>query len=331
VPRWLRLLLVGTGLLVVLAMAVGVGGLWWATGYLTAPGPLSAPASVELPRGTGVGAIAARLKEAGAIEHPRAFALIARLTGRDRALKAGEYALEPGMSPDTILSLLESGKVVLHPIAVPEGMTVHEVMALVGAADMLTGDLPPNPPEGTLLPDTWLVSRGDTRAELVERMRAAMSDELAKVWAARSPDLPLQAPEELLTIASIIEKETAVPAEYPLVAAVFVNRLRKGMPLQTDPTVIYALTQGKGPLDRELLRADLQVDDPYNTYRIPGLPPGPIANPGRAALAAAATPAEVDFLYFVADGSGGHAFATTLAEHNRNVAKWRKIQREDAG
>jgi UPF0755 protein len=241
-------------------------------------------------------------------------------------LKAGEYALEPGMSPAAIMALLKSGKVVLHPVAVPEGLTVHEVLDLLAAADILSGDLPPPPAEGSLLPDTWLVPRGEARTAMVERMRSAMAAELAKVWAARQPDLPLRTPEEVLVLASIIEKETAVPAEYPLVAGVFANRLRRGMPLQTDPTVIYALAKGKGPLGRELTRADLQLDHPYNTYRIPGLPPGPIANPGRAALAAAVAPAAVDYLYFVADGSGGHAFATTLAEHNRNVAKWRKLR-----
>ncbi|MGD9509212.1 MAG: endolytic transglycosylase MltG [Geminicoccaceae bacterium] len=328
-PRWLRLLAVGAGVLVVLATVAAAGAFWWASDYLTAPGPLATPRTVELPLGTGVGGIAARLAAAGAIEHPRAFALLARLTRRDRALRAGEYKLEPGMSPDAILTLLESGKIVLHPIAVPEGLTVNEVLALVGAADVLTGELPPAPPEGTLLPDTWLVPRGETRTDVVERMHAAMSEELTRVWATRQPDLPVQTPEQVLTLASIIEKETAVPAEYPLVAAVFVNRLRKGMPLQTDPTVIYALADGKGPLGRELTRADLQVDHPYTTYRNPGLPPGPIANPGRAALAAAVAPADVDYLYFVADGSGGHAFATTLAEHNRNVAKWRKLRRDN--
>jgi UPF0755 protein len=328
-PRTLRLLINGAAILIVVA-TLGAGGLlWWSTGYLRASGPLAQPVTIDLPRGTGVGGIAVRLAEAGAITHPRAFALLARLTGRDRALKAGEYVLEPGMSPDAILTLLESGKVVLHPVAVPEGLTVHEVMAIVAAADVLTGDLPPPPPEGTLLPDTWLVPRSETRTAVIERMRAAMAEELARVWAARAPDLPLRTPEEVLTLASIIEKETALPAEYPLVAAVFVNRLRKGMPLQTDPTVIYALAVGKGPLGRELTRADLQVNHPYNTYRNPGLPPGPIANPGRAALAAAVAPAGVDYLYFVADGTGGHAFAATLAEHNRNVAKWRKLRRDN--
>ena len=327
-PRLLRLLLIGAGLLIVLSTAGAGGAWWWAQSYLGFPGPLAQPAVVELPRGTGVGGIAARLAEAGAIEHPRAFALLARLAGRDRRLQAGEYALEPGMSPDAILALLESGRVVQHAVAVPEGLTVHEVFALLAAAEVLSGDLPPEPPEGTLLPDTWLVRRGEPRAELVARMRAAMTAELDRVWAARQPDLPLASPQEALILASIVEKETGRPDEHALVAAVFVNRLRLGMPLQTDPTVIYAVADGKGPLGRELTRADLQVDHPYNTYRIPGLPPGPIANPGRAALAAAVAPAETDYLYFVADGSGGHAFARTLAEHNRNVARWRALRRD---
>jgi UPF0755 protein len=326
VSRPLRLVLLTAAVLLALLAAGASGGWWWAQGYLRAPGPLAQPVTVDLPRGTGVSAIAARLAEAGAIDHPRAFALLARLTGRDRSLKAGEYALEPGISPDAVMALLASGKVVLHPVAVPEGLTVHEVYALLAAADILFGDLPPPPPEGTLLPDTWLVPRGESRTAVVARMRDAMTAELGKVWAVRAPDLLLGSPEEVLTLASIIEKETAVPAEYHLVAAVFVNRLHRGMPLQTDPTVIYALAEGRGPLGRELTLADLQVDHPYNTYLIPALPPGPIANPGRAALAAAVAPAEVDYLYFVADGTGGHAFATTLAEHNRNVAKWRKLR-----
>ncbi len=324
--RPLRLVLSGAAVLLALAAAGAAGAWWWAQAYLEAPGPLAQPVTVDLPRGTGVVAIAERMAAAGAVDHPRAFALLARLTGRDRSLQAGEYALQPGMSPDAIMALLASGKVVLHPVAVPEGLTVHEVMALLAAADFLAGDLPPAPPEGSLLPDTWLVPRGEPRAAMIERMRDAMSEELAKAWQGRPADLPLRSPEEVLTLASIIEKETAVPAEYPLVAAVFVNRLRRNMPLQTDPTVIYALAGGSGPLGRELTRADLQLDHPYNTYRIPGLPPGPIANPGRAALAAAVAPAAVDYLYFVADGSGGHAFATTLAEHNRNVAKWRRLR-----
>ena len=324
---WARRLLALAAVVAVLA-AVVAGGAWYvADRYLQAPGPLREEAVVELPRGSGVAAIAARLAEAGAIEYPRLFEIVARLTGRDRDLKAGEYALVPGMSPLDILNLLRSGKVLQHPIAVPEGLTVHEIYALLAASDVLAGELPEPPPEGSLMPETYLVPRGEPRARVVERMQAAMRQALEQAWAGRAADLPLRTPEEALVLASIIEKETAVPDEYPLVAAVFHNRLRRGMKLQTDPTVIYGLSEGRGPLGRELTRADLAVESPYNTYLIDGLPPGPIANPGRGALAAAVAPAPVDYLYFVADGDGGHAFAVTLDEHNRNVARWRELQR----
>jgi UPF0755 protein len=309
---------------------IAAGGAWYvADHYLHAPGPLRQEVVVELPRGSGVAAIAARLTEAGAVEYPRLFEALTRLTGRDRGLKAGEYALQPGMSPLEILTLLQSGKVLQHPIAVPEGLTVHEVYALLAASDVLAGELPQPPAEGSLMPETYLVPRGEPRARMVERMRAAMGEALERAWAGRAADLPLRTPEEALVLASIIEKETAVPDEYPLVAAVFHNRLRRGMKLQTDPTVIYGLSQGTGPLGRELSRADLAAEHPYNTYLIDGLPPGPIANPGRGALAAAVAPAAVDYLYFVANGDGGHAFAATLDEHNRNVARWRELQRSN--
>lgn len=309
--------------------AAAVGGGWlWTDRWLQAPGPLREPAVVVLPRGSGMGAIADRLAEAGAVDHPRLLALAARLTGRDSDLKAGEYELQPGMSPAEILALLSSGKVLLHRVSVPEGLTVQEVYALLMASDVLAGDLPPMPAEGTLMPETYLVPRGEPRSELVARMRATMTEALQELWAERPPNLPLRSPAEALVLASIIEKETALPEEYPLVSAVFHNRLRLGMKLQTDPTVIYGLAKGRGSLGRELTRVDLEADHPYNTYRIDGLPPGPIANPGRGALAAALAPAPVDFLYFVANGDGGHTFATTLAEHNRNVARWRALQRQ---
>lgn len=314
--------------LVALGIAAAGGGWLWTDRWLHAPGPLSETVAVIVPRGAGMATIADRLAEAGAVDHPRLLVLAARLTRRDSGLKAGEYELRPGMSPAEILALLNSGKVLLHRVAVPEGLTVHEVYALLMASDVLAGELPPMPAEGTLMPETYLVPRGEPRSELVARMRAAMTQALEELWAGRRPDLPLRSPEEALVLASIIEKETALPKEYPLVSAVFHNRLRQGMKLQTDPTVIYGLAEGKGSLGRELTRADLEADHPYNTYRIEGLPPGPIANPGRGALAAALAPAPVDFLYFVASGNGGHTFATTLAEHNRNVARWRALQRQ---
>ena len=323
VPR-LRLALT---LVVVLAviLAAGAAGAWWALHrWMSSAGPSSQETVVLLPRGTGLAGIAARLGDAGVVDRPWLLQLAARLFERDRRLQAGEYAFPPGASPDQVLARLESGEVVLHAVTLAEGLTVAEVFASLAANDVLDGDLPLPPGEGTLLPETFLVPRGQPRGKLVEQMQAGMREALAQAWEGRADGLPLRSPEELLVLASIIEKETARPDEYPLVAAVFVNRLRKGMPMQTDPTVIYAITEGKGPLGRPLNRADLETAHPYNTYRNPGLPPGPIANPGRGALQAAGHPAEVGYLYFVADGKGGHAFATTLAEHNRNVARWRR-------
>jgi UPF0755 protein len=215
---------------------------------------------------------------------------------------------------------------VARRLTIAEGLTVAEVYELLEEAHGLTGELPPPPPEGSLLPETYFYAFGDPRAELVRRMQRAMDDVLAELWPRRAEDLPLDGRAEALTLASIVDKETASAAERAKVAAVFVNRLRRGMRLQADPTVIYGLTAGEGPLGRSLTRRDWADDSDYNTYRIDGLPPGPIANPGRAAIEAVLNPAAVDYLYFVADGSGGHAFARTLDEHNRNVALWRKIK-----
>jgi UPF0755 protein len=215
---------------------------------------------------------------------------------------------------------------VARRLTVAEGLTVAEVFRLLAETEALSGDLPEPPPEGSLLPETYFYALGDDRAELVRRMQRGMRRLLDQLWPARAEALPLTERQQALILASIVDKETGVAAERGAVAAVFHNRLRQGMRLQSDPTVIYGLTDGNGPLDRELTRADWQHDSPYNTYRIEGLPPGPIGNPGRAALEAVLNPDDVDYLYFVADGSGGHAFGRTLDEHNRNVAKWRRIK-----
>ena len=291
-------------------------------------GPSTAETTVLVERGKGVGAIAAELAAAGVVAEPWLFRLYVRLTGADRALTAGEYAFPAGVSTAEAVRMLRDHDVVQYRFTLVEGWTVAETFAALAAEEDLTGELPAPPAEGRLLPDTYFFQRGEARAELVRRMREAMAVELAAAWAERAPDLPLDGPDDALTLASIIEKETAVAAERDLVAGVFVNRLERGMLLQTDPTVIYALTDGEGPLDRALLRRDLEVDDPYNTYVYPGLPPGPIANPGRASIRAAVNPAATDYLYFVADGTGGHAFAETLAEHNANVRAWRRVQRQ---
>jgi UPF0755 protein len=324
---WLRRLTAALLAVVLLAVLAAGGGWWLLNRYLDQPGPLAEERVVELPRGSGLAAIAGRLEAAGVIEDPRLFRVAARVIGRDRRLRAGEYRIPAHVSPREVLDILESGQIVLHALTIPEGLSTVEALAVVAAHPVLVGDMPEAlPGEGELLPETYMFARGTTRAEIIERMRGDMAALLAELWENRQDDLPLESPEEALILASIIEKETAVPEEYGVVAGVFVNRLERGMLLQTDPTVIYAITRGEGPLGRQLLRRDLEIDDPYNTYRYPGLPPGPIANPGRGALTAALDPTETDYLYFVADGTGGHAFARTLAEHNRNVAKWRRIR-----
>ncbi|MFW5834839.1 MAG: endolytic transglycosylase MltG [Pseudomonadota bacterium] len=322
--RWLGALL-GLGL---------GGGLVLLVGFLVfeqkvnAPGPNREPVIVQLDRGMGVRAIARRLHEAGVIEQPALFVGLTRWQGAAAELKAGEYAFPAAVPAIEVLAMLRAGRVIQYRLTIPEGLTVAEAMALIGADPVLTGDLPPPPGEGRLLPDTYFFTRGETRAALVARMERALERELADAWEERAEGLPLDSADEALILASIIEKETGVAEERGVVAGVFVNRLRRGMRLQTDPTVIYALTRGVGPLGRELLRRDLDVDDPYNTYRFAGLPPGPIALPGRASIRAAVDPERTDYLYFVADGTGGHAFARTLQEHNRNVAQWRRIERE---
>jgi UPF0755 protein len=229
-----------------------------------------------------------------------------------------------------VLRILREGRTVVHRVTFAEGLTSKEMLAALGRAERLEGPMPPLPANGSLLPDTYHYSYGDTQAEIVARMAKAMDAVLAELWAKRAPDLPLTSPTEALILASIVEKETAVPAERARIAAVFINRLKKGMRIESDPTVVYGLTDGLGPLGRALTRDDLRNDHPYNTYRITGLPPGPICNPGRDSLAAVMNPLQTEEIYFVADGSGGHVFARTLDEHNRNVAQWRKFKRSNA-
>jgi UPF0755 protein len=295
-----------------------------------APGPLTEEKVVMIPRGAGLNLIAERLEEAGVIESRWIFIGGVVLEGRERSLKAGEYAFAPGVSAKGVMDLLRRGQTISYALTVPEGRTSAEIVAMLQAEDKLTGDIEEVPPEGSLLPETYHFTRGDTRQGVIDRMRKAMDEAVAEAWAGRAEDLPISTVEEAVILASIIEKETGVADERPLVASVMVNRLRRGMPLQSDPTVIYALTKGAAPLGRELLRSDWAVESEYNTYRVPGLPPGPIANPGRASLEAAVNPAKTDYLYFVADGSGGHAFAESLEQHNRNVAAWRRLRHQQS-
>ena len=325
-PRALKLLTV-LAALVALAGVIAIAGWTQLSAYLGRPGPAGEATTVVLERGAGVGEIAGELADARVIRQPLMFRLAVRVLGHDRDLKAGEYAFPARVTPRGIIGMLTRGETVARRITVAEGLTVAEIYGLMAKAEGLTGDLPqPPPPEGSLLPETYFYAFGDSRRAIVERMRTAMDRTLEELWPTRAPDLPIETPGEAVTLASIVDKETALDSERDMVAAVFTNRLRAGMRLQSDPTVIYGLTQGDGPLDRELTRRDWEHDSPHNTYRVAGLPPSPIANPGRAAIEAVLDPADVDYLYFVADGTGGHAFARTLDEHNRNVAQWRRIK-----
>ena len=288
-------------------------------------------ATLVIPRGAGVEEIANLLAAARVIEDPLPFVFGTRINDMGPRLRAGEYAFPAAISPHAAMEIVVSGKTVVHRLTIPEGLTTAQALKLVAEAEPLAGEIARKPDEGALLPDTYHYSRGDTREAIIARMEKAMQAAVDAAWAARPTDTPLKSAREVAVLASIVEKETGVADERPLVAGVFVNRLKRGMRLQSDPTVAYgvALREGKpdGWLDRALTRADLNAPSPYNSYLNDGLPPTPIANPGRAALMAAVQPAATDALYFVADGTGGHAFARTLDEHNRNVAKWRALNR----
>jgi len=279
-----------------------------------------------LTRNGGTEAIIQQLVDAGITDRPVLMRFAVRLTRGDGQLKGGEYAFPAGITPEQLLALLRSGKTVVHHLTVPEGFTVAEIAALVQHADALAGELGPLPAEGSLFPATYYYAWGDKRQAMIELMRRKMDKTLDELWPTRSATVALADRLQAVTLASIIEKETGIADERPKIAGVFFNRLRLGMKLQSDPTVSYAVTQGQAPLGRPLTKADLDTASPYNTYRQAGLPPGPICNPGRAALIAALRPDDTDALYFVADGSGGHAFAATLDAHRQNVARWRALE-----
>lgn len=316
-------------LLLLAAIAVGAG-LYWGKQAFNAPGPLAADKMVNFARGQGLAEIADQLQRSGVIDQPIVFqAGVFAYRTRDQ-LKAGEYLFPKQASLHDVMDILVDGKAIEHSITIPEGLTSDQIVGRLKDNDVLLGDVRQPPREGTLLPETYKFSRGTTREQLVGRMAQAQKRVLDDVWKKRSADLPVRSPEELVVLASIVEKETGKAEERPRVAAVFVNRIQKRMRLQSDPTIIYGLAPGKGTLGRPLTRTDIQSRTPYNTYVIDGLPPGPIANPGKASLEAVANPLKTKDVFFVADGTGGHAFAETLDEHNRNVARWREVERDAA-
>jgi UPF0755 protein len=276
--------------------------------------------------GSSLKSAARALEQAGVIRDATLFWHLSRLLGSQAPIRAGEYQIPARASAADVLRLLQEGRVLLHTIAIVEGMSSLQVYERLLAEPLLGGALT-LPVEGSILPETYSFVRGENRSAVLARMQQAMNKHLTELWAMRAPNLPLESPQQAVILASIVEKETSKKSELAQVAGVYINRLRLGMRLQADPTVIYPITKGK-PLGRRIRQSELDAQNGYNTYRIAGLPQGPIANPSRAALAAVLKPAVHDYLFFVADGSGGHVFAKTYAEHNRNVVAWRALRRE---
>jgi UPF0755 protein len=315
--------------ILLVALAVG-GAVFWAKTRFEAPGPLAQDKVVNIPRGLGVRDISELLMREGVIDQPWVFIAGAlALKARGEELKFGEYQFSKQASLRDVASTIIEGKVVHHQITIAEGLTSEQIVAKLLENDTLTGNIREIPREGTLLPESFHFTRGTSREQMVQRMQQAQKRVVQEVWERRMPDLPLKTPEQLVTLASIVEKETGKPEERTRVAAVFINRLKNRMRLQSDPTIIYGLVGGKGTLGRPIMRSEIDQPTPYNTYVIDGLPPGPIANPGRASLEAVANPARTRELYFVADGTGGHAFADTYEQHQKNVARLRVIEQQN--
>jgi UPF0755 protein len=310
---------------VLLAVVAGVA-LFVGKERFEEPGPLPQDRIVNIPRGSGMRDIADVLTQQGVIDQPWVFIGGVLMLKAREDLKAGEYQFKAHASLRDVVATMVEGRVIEHQVSVPEGLTSGQIVARLQDDNVLTGDVKEVPREGSLLPDTYNFTRGVTREQLIQRMQLAQQRVVGEIWGRRSPDLPLQTPDQLVILASLIEKETGKPEERTRVAAVFVNRLKQKMRLQSDPTIIYGLVGGKGTLGRPITKSEIDQPTPYNTYLIDGLPPGPISNPGRASLEAAANPARTRELYFVADGTGGHAFAETYEQHQKNVARLRLIE-----
>ena len=315
--------------MMVLAAVVAIAGFYYAISTYQARGPLATNMNFIVRNGAGLIEIANNLERNGIVSDARVFRYVtSTYLQKDEVLKAGEYEIKAGASMKDIMELLKSGKSILYSVSLPEGLTVKQMFDRLAADPVLEGELPAElPPEGSLRPDTYKFSRGTKRTAVIKQAAAAQQKLVDDIWDKRDSDLPIETKEEFVTLASIVERETGKADERPHVASVFMNRLQKGMRLQSDPTVVYGLFGGAGkPSDRPIFKSDLEKETPFNTYIIKGLPPGPIANPGKAALEAVANPWRTNDLYFVADGTGGHVFAPTLDEHNANVRRWRKLE-----
>jgi len=313
---------------VLLGALATVGVLAWLLKEARSTGPLEADKTVMIVREDDAGSIADQLERAGVIDSAMWFNVLTLLDGNRGALKRGEYAFKAGVNMNEIEQELIAHHVVRYKLTIPEGLTSEQVVDRLREDPVLIGEIREPPREGSLMPDTYYFERGDTRLSILSRMSKMQAKAIDQIWKERAPNLPIKSPGEMVTLASIVEKETGRPEERPRVASVFVNRLQKHMRLESDPTIVYGLALGKGTLGRSITKADLNQSTPYNTYIIDGLPPGPICNPGKAALEAVANPAHSKDLYFVADGTGGHAFSETLDQHQKNVARWRQIEKD---
>lgn len=320
--------------LAVFGLAAVGGALYFGKTKFEEPGPLTEEATVVIASGSGLSGITNRLAGNGVIGDSVfdewVFNLGIRFYKNATDLKAGEYAFAPGVSMHEIMTDLVQGNAVTHSVTIPEGWTTAQILERVREHPILEGEITDVPAEGDLLPQTYTFARGTTRQEVLGQMKEAQERLLAEIWERRTDDLPVSSPEELVVLASIVEKETALADERPRVAGVFVNRLNKSMRLQSDPTILYGLYGGEAWLkDRSAIKqSEINAENAYNTYQIDGLPPGPIGNPGRAAMEAVANPSRTQDLFFVADGTGGHVFAETYEQHQENVRKWRQIERQ---
>ena len=328
--RFHPLITIMNGIMTLLVVTLlGIGALiYFVKLEFDKPGPLQTSEIVAIPKGLGVIAIAARLERQGVITNRLVFSSTVRYFNVQTKLKAGEYQFPKHASMRDVLDRMVEGKAIMYSVTIPEGFTSSQVVDRLNNNNKLVGELTEIPAEGSLLPDTYRFNRGTARQEIIDRMQAGLDKFVQKLWTQRAPGLPINNTKEAIVLASIVEKETGRADERSRIAGVFVNRLNKGMRLQSDPTIIYGITNGKGPLGRPIYRSDIDKPTAYNTYHIDGLPPTPIANPGRAAIEAVLNPAKTDALYFVADGTGGHEFTSTLNDHNRAVTRWRAIERE---